>query len=116
MSSVVSPVGMFSTCLFCHAALGANEVLERFPLGRRLAFDPARGRLWVVCPKCRGWNLSPLEIRWEAIEDCERLFRDARMRVSTDTIGLARLSEGLELVRIGHADRPEFAAWRYGER
>ena len=107
---------MFSTCLFCHAALGANEVLERFPLGRRLAFDASRGRLWVVCPKCRGWNLTPLEIRWEAIEDCERLYRDARMRVSTDQIGLAKLSEGLELVRIGQAERPEFAAWRYGER
>lgn len=116
MSSAISPVGMFSTCLFCHAALGANEVLERFPLGRRLAFDPSRGRLWVVCPKCRGWNLTPLEIRWEAIEDCERLFRDARMRVSTDQIGLAKLPEGLELVRIGRAERPEFAAWRYGER
>ena len=75
-----------------------------------------RGRLWVVCRKCEKWNLTPLEERWEAIESCERLFRDTRKRVSTDNIGLARLSEGLELVRIGEPQRPEFAAWRYGDQ
>jgi len=52
---------MYSTCLFCHAHLGANAVLERFPVGRRLAFDPARGRLWVVCRKGGRWNLAPAE-------------------------------------------------------
>jgi hypothetical protein len=109
-------VGMYSTCLFCHADLGTNEAIERFPLGRRLAFDAVHGRLWVVCSKCKGWNLTPLEERWEAIEDCERLYRDTRLRVSTDQIGLAKLREGLELVRIGSPQRPEFAAWRYGER
>jgi hypothetical protein len=36
--------------------------------------------------------------------------------VSTDNIGLARLTEGLELVRIGEPQRPEFAAWRYGDQ
>jgi hypothetical protein len=36
--------------------------------------------------------------------------------VATDNIGLARLSEGLELVRIGKPYRPEFAAWRYGDQ
>ena len=107
---------MFSTCLFCTSALGANAVIERFPVGRRLAFDAAKGRLWVVCRKCGRWNLSPLEERWEAIEECERRFRDTRLRVSTDQIGLARLAEGLELVRIGEPQRPEFAAWRYGDQ
>src|SRR5258705_236726 len=38
------------------------------------------------------------------------------MRVSTDNIGLARVREGLELVRIGNALRPEMAAWRYGDQ
>ena len=85
-------------------------------MGRRLAFDQRRGRLWVVCRKCEKWNLTPLEERWEAIETCERLFRDTRKRVSTDNIGLARLREGLELVRIGEPQRPEFAAWRYGDQ
>ncbi|HEY7235956.1 MAG TPA: hypothetical protein VH539_17495 [Gemmatimonadaceae bacterium] len=36
--------------------------------------------------------------------------------MSTGNIGLARLGEGLELVRIGAPLRPEFAAWRYGTR
>ena len=107
---------MYSTCLFCHSALGANEVVEHFTVGRRLAFDAAKGRLWVVCRKCERWNLTPVEERWEAIEECERSFRATRLRTSTDEIGMARVSEGLELVRIGKPLRPEFAAWRYGDQ
>jgi hypothetical protein len=107
---------MYSTCLFCTKPLGTNEVLETFPIGRRVAFDERRGRLWVVCRKCERWNLSPLEERWETVEACERLFRETRVRVSTENIGLARLAEGLELVRIGQPLRPEFAAWRYGDQ
>lgn len=107
---------MYSHCIFCQSALGTNEVIGAFPVGRRLAFDPDKGRLWVVCRKCERWNLSPLEERWEAFEECERVFRAARMRMSTDNIGLARLKEGLELVRIGSPLRPEFAAWRYGDQ
>jgi hypothetical protein len=104
---------MYSTCLYCKGKLGANDMLERFPVGRRIAFDAARGRLWAVCGECRRWNLSPLEERFEAIEDCERLYRGTYTRVSTDNIGLARMRDGLELVRIGAPLRPEFAAWRY---
>ena len=107
---------MYSTCLFCTSTLGANEVLESFPVGRRIAFDEGKGRLWVVCRKCERWNLSPLEERWETVEACERLFRETRVRVSTENVGLARLPEGLELVRIGQPLRPEFAAWRYGDQ
>ncbi len=107
---------MYTTCLFCHSALGANQVIEQFPVGRRIAFDAERGRLWVVCPKCDRWNLSPFETRWEAIEEAERQYRNTRRRVATDNIALARLNEGLELVRIGRPLRPEFAAWRYGDQ
>ena len=107
---------VYSTCLFCHQPLGRNEVLETFPVGRRLAYDAARGRLWVVCRSCERWNLTPLDARWEAIEEAERLFRGTRLRVSTDQVGLARLREGLELVRIGEPLRPELAAWRYGDQ
>ena len=58
---------------------------------------------------------TPVEERWEAIEECERAYAKTRMRVATENIGLARLAEGLELVRIGAPQRPEFAAWRYGD-
>ena len=105
---------MYSTCLFCHAELGRNELIEHFPIGRRLAFDAEKGRLWVVCSHCLRWNLTPLEERWEAIEECERVFRQQRLRAQTEQIGLAKTSEGLSLVRIGRPQRPEFAAWRYG--
>src|SRR4051812_37269389 len=107
---------MYSTCLFCHKPLGSNESFEGFPVGRRLAFDAAKGRLWVVCPQCERWNLSPLDERWEAIEQAERYYRDTRKRVATDNIGLAKLRDGTTLVRIGQPLRPEFAAWRYGDQ
>ncbi|MCR4339737.1 MAG: hypothetical protein NUW01_07615 [Gemmatimonadaceae bacterium] len=107
---------MYSTCLFCHRDLGRNEFVEHFQVGRRLAFDSAKGRLWVVCRRCERWNLTPLEERWEAIEECERAFSDTKLRVSTDNIGLARMREGVELVRIGAPKRPEMAAWRYGDQ
>ena len=105
---------MFSTCLHCHASLGANEAIEHFPVGQRLAFDGERGRLWAVCPHCHQWNLAPIEERWEALEACEKAYRDATTRVSTDNIALARLKDGTDLVRIGQPLLPEFAAWRYG--
>src|SRR5262245_57174657 len=107
---------MLSHCIFCNADLRSNEVVEHFPVGRRLAFDAAQGRLWVVCRSCARWNLSPIEERWEAIEECERLYSKTPTRFATENIGLARVSEGTELLRIGKPQRPEFAAWRYTSR
>lgn len=107
---------MYRNCMYCGRELGDNQVVENFPVGRRLAFDGAKGRLWVVCRRCRRWNLTPIEERWEAIEECERAWAETRRRYSTENIGLARLREGLELVRIGAPRRPEFAAWRYGKQ
>ena len=104
---------MYSTCLYCHKPLGANGRVEAFPVGERLAFDPERGRLWAVCRSCARWNLSPVEERWEALEQCERLFRDTPRRTTTENIGMARPAEGPVLIRVGRPLRPEFAAWRY---
>ena len=56
---------MYTTCLFCNESLGTNDVIELFPVGRRVAFDPEKGRLWVICPHCTRWNLSPIEERYE---------------------------------------------------
>ncbi len=107
---------MFTTCIHCNQHLGQNEAFETFPVGTRLAFDAAQGRLWVVCTACGRWNLSPLDERWETIECAERRFRESRLRVSTDNVGLARLREGVDLIRIGSPQRPEMAAWRYGDQ
>jgi len=54
---------MYRHCIYCHADLGNNSVIETFPVGRRLAFDAAKGRLWAVCRKCERWFEWPLECR-----------------------------------------------------
>lgn len=110
------PALVYSTCIHCAHDLGHNEVFETFPVGQRLAFDAARGRLWVVCPSCARWNLSPLDARWETIEAAERRFRGTKLRVSTDNIGMARLRDGVDLIRIGEPQRPEMAVWRYADQ
>lgn len=107
---------MYSTCIYCTKPFGRNEALDAFSVGERLAFDAKRGRLWVVCRTCERWNLSPLDERWEAVEQAERAYRETRTRVATDNIGLAKLRDGTTLVRIGQPLRPEFAAWRYGDQ
>jgi len=101
------------TCLFCRAYVGQNELIEHCPVGRRLAFDSRRGRLWIVCTQCNGWNLAPLDDRCEAIEECERLFRETKVRVQTENIGLAVVYDILDLIRIGSPLRQELAIWRY---
>ncbi len=105
---------MFRRCLFCHHDLPANESLEHFPVGRRVAYDPGRGRLWAVCPGCRRWNLAPIEERWEALEELEKAVKDrARLLSQTDNIALLRAGE-LDIVRVGRANLTEEAWWRYG--
>jgi hypothetical protein len=104
---------MYATCIHCQRALGRNELLETLPVGRRIAFDEAAGRVWVVCQSCCRWNLVPFDSRYEAIEASEKLFRESRLRMSTGQIGIAKTREGTELVRIGSPLRPEMAAWRY---
>src|SRR5512142_2530040 len=105
---------MFNRCLFCHRDLPANESLEHFPVGRRVAYDPVRGRLWAVCPACHRWNLAPIEERWEALEELEKTVKDkAKLLSQTDNIALLRAGE-LEIVRVGRANLTEEAWWRYG--
>jgi len=105
---------MYSNCIFCSAELGTNEAIEAFPVGRAVAFDAARGRLWAVCPSCARWNLAPIEERWEPVEAAEKQFRDARLRVQSENVGMARLPDGTKLIRVGDALSGEMAAWRYG--
>jgi hypothetical protein len=105
---------MYRTCIHCQRDLGRNALLEQLPIRRRVAFDAARGRLWVICRACARWNLVPFDDRFEAIEAAERTFRSTTLRKSTDEIGLAQTREGTQLIRIGRPQRPEIAAWRYG--
>ncbi|MGW8266234.1 MAG: hypothetical protein ACWGSQ_07695 [Longimicrobiales bacterium] len=106
---------MFKRCLVCHSPFHENESLEFFPLGTRVAYDPSRGRLWAVCKECKRWSLAPIEERWEALEELEKVVRDrSRLLSQTDNISLLR-SGRLEIVRVGRANLAEQAWWRYGK-
>ena len=105
---------LFTRCLVCSTAFPQNEALERFPTGARVAYDPARGRLWAVCMRCKRWTLAPIEERWEALEELEKLVRDrGKVLSQTDNISLLRIGK-LEVVRVGSAQLAEEAWWRYG--
>ena len=105
---------MYSRCHVCRHALGTNSVVQHMRTGQRLAYDVDRGRLWVVCPGCGEWNLTPMEERWEALEECEALYRAPETRASSENIGISH-APGIDLIRIGSALRDELANWRYAE-
>lgn len=105
---------MYTSCLVCATPFEANEQLEHLPHGRRLAFDPGRGRLWAICRTCRRWSLTPIEERWEALEELDKLTTDkASLLSQTDNIALLRVGP-LEIVKVGKAQLTEEAWWRYG--
>ena len=106
---------MLTTCLACHEPFPANETVEHFPVGRRVAYDPRRGRLWAICPSCARWTLAPFEERWEALEELERLTSDrARLLAETENIGLLAAGD-IEVVRVGRANLREESWWRFGQ-
>ena len=58
---------MYKTCAFCNGGFDGDGGPSGLGVGRRLAFDEWKERLWVVCPKCGRWNLTPLDDRLERI-------------------------------------------------
>lgn len=107
-------ITMLNRCLSCYRPFSTNDVLAPLPHGRRFAFDPARGRLWVLCDACSQWTLIPIEERWEGIEALERAVRDSgRLLAHTANITLHQ-ARGLRIVRVGRAGGREAAWWRYG--
>ena len=106
---------MYNTCAFCGGALGGDGGPSGLGVGRRLAFDEWRGRLWVVCPKCGRWNLTPLDDRLERIDALARVAARSRLLARTAQVALLRW-ESYDLVQVGKPPRVELATWRYGER
>ena len=105
---------MYTRCLVCQAPFSENDTLEYLPRGRRVAFDAERGRLWVVCLRCKRWSLVPLLDRWEALEELEKIAVD-RGHLLSRTDNIALLAAGpVEIVRVGRSERREEAWWRYG--
>jgi hypothetical protein len=106
---------MFTTCAFCSGRLDGDGGPSGLGVGRRLAFDEWKGRLWVVCPKCSRWNLTPFDDRLERIEALARVAPQGRLVASTEQVALIRW-QAYDLVRVGRPPRVELASWRYGER
>src|SRR3989449_6520589 len=106
---------MYTTCAFCSGKLDGDGGPSGLGVGRRLAFDEWKGRLWVICPKCSRWNLAPLEERWEKVEALGRAAREGRVAAATAQVALIRW-RAYDLVQVGKPPRLEFATWRYGER
>jgi hypothetical protein len=106
---------MFKTCAFCNASLDGDGGPSGLGVGRRLAFDEWKGRLWVICAKCSRWNLTPLDDRLEKIDAVARAARAGRVAAATDQVALIRWQR-YDLVRVGKPMRVELATWRYGER
>ena len=106
---------MFRTCAFCNGTLDGDGGPSGLGVGRRLAFDEWKGRLWVICPRCSRWNLAPLEERLEKVEALARAAAQGRVAAATDQVALIRW-QAYDLVRVGKPRRLEFATWRYGER
>src|SRR2546425_6560366 len=106
---------MFSSCAFCNAAFDGDGGPSGLGVGRRIAFDEWKGRLWVVCPRCSRWNLTPFDDRREVIEAVGRAASHGRIAASTQQVALIRW-ERYDFVRVGKPPRVELATWRYGER
>jgi hypothetical protein len=115
MSALPEVADVLRQCLACSRAFPPNAELEFLSVGRRIAFDPGRGRLWLVCGWCGHWSLVPMELRWEAVEELERRARGrSTLLKATDRISLLAMGR-LEAVRVGQAHAEEEAWWRYGK-
>src|SRR5256886_13509235 len=106
---------MYRTCAFCNGKLDGDGGPSGLGVGRRLAFDEWKGRLWVICPKCSRWNLAPIDDRLERIETLARAAGEGRVAAATEHVALIRW-QSYDLVRVGKPRRVELATWRYGER
>lgn len=107
---------MFTNCIHCNRTFTAQQELEYLRTGRRIAFDPRRGRLWAICEWCSHWTLAPVEARWEALEELEqRTAKDSRLIAKSSNIALFSAGS-IEILRIGIAPFREEAWWRYGRK
>lgn len=106
---------MFRGCAFCNTAFDGDGGPSGLGVGRRIAFDEWKGRLWVVCPRCSRWNLTPFDDRLERIEAVARAASQGRIAAATEQVALIRW-ERYDFVRVGKPPRVELATWRYGER
>lgn len=106
---------MYKTCAFCSGPFGGDGGASGLGVGRRFAYDAWKSRAWVVCAKCRRWNLTPYDTRLDTIAALDRMAAAGRVAATSSQVALLR-SGAYEMVRVGKPPRVELATWRYGER
>lgn len=107
---------MIRRCYACRRQFRPSDAVEQLRCGSSVAYDPARGRLWIICDHCSRWNLAPIESRWEAVDALERAVRgSARLRTRTTNVALFH-TPSLDIVRVGEPDTHEECWWRYGRQ
>jgi hypothetical protein len=105
---------LYTRCLFCGCGFSRNALFDSVPPGERLAYDPARGRIWSICTRCHRWNLIPIDDRFDAVDVLERVIRDrAHFLAGTANITWYEVDD-LSVVRVGRAPLVERVSWRYG--
>src|SRR3989442_14056045 len=102
---------MYRTCAFCNGKLDGDGGPSGLGVGRRLAFDEWKGRLWVIFPKCTRWNLAPLDERLEHVEALARAAGEGRVAAATEQGALIRW-RGDELGPVGPPTRVEVPTGR----
>ncbi len=65
---------MYRHCIFCNADLGANNAIEHFPTGNRLAFDAASTRHGGMAGRSAPDAVAPCctAPRWQVREEHSR--------------------------------------------
>src|SRR2546430_502545 len=101
---------MYRTCAFCNGKLDGDGGPSGLGVGRRLAFDEWKGRLWVICPKCSRWNLAPLDDRLERIDALARAARDGRVAAASEQVALIRWQRSEER-RVGEECRSRWSPY-----
>ena len=76
---------MLRQCFFCDRPFPEMSLSAEPVRGCTIAYDPHRGRLWLVCSSCRRWSLTPIEDRWEVLDELER--RKLRYGLCTLCVG-----------------------------
>src|SRR2546429_7360582 len=105
---------MFRSCAFCNTPFDGDGGPSGLGVGRRIAFDEWKGRLWVVCPRCSRWNLTPFDDRLERIEAVARAPSQGRIAASPQQVSLIPRGR-YEFFRAGETPRGAIAALRFGE-
>src|SRR5436305_433893 len=82
---------MFRTCAFCNGKLDGDGGPTDLGVGRRLAFDEWKGRLWVICPRCSRWNLAPLGERCGSVMALRARHLERARLTTTTREGMALL-------------------------